>query len=66
MQQDFTYECPYTQEPQTIDVNYIYVPILGVQSSNYKINGFYCTFEDECPYYDDCPVYQKAPVAMTI
>ena len=65
MQQDFTYECPYTQGPQTIYVNYMYVPILGVRSSNYKINGFDCNFEDECPYHDNCPVYKKAPVTIT-
>ena len=52
MQQIFTGECPYTQDLQTIYVNYMYVPILGSQSSNYKIKNFECDFEEECPYQD--------------
>ena len=61
----YTGDCPYIQDTNSIDVNYIYVPILGTHTKNYKKGSFDCEHIDECPNADNCPIYQNAPLSLT-
>lgn len=48
MQQIHTGKCPIVNEECSITVNYIFVPILGTTTRNYKKSIFECSNED-CP-----------------
>lgn len=64
MNNTYTGKCPYIKDTHTISVNYVYVPILGTLTSNYKKGTFDCSFLDECPQSKNCPIYQNAPVCL--
>ncbi len=60
MQQIHTGKCPIINEERSITVNYIFVPILGTTTRNYKKSIFECSNE-ECPDPNHCPIYANAP-----
>lgn len=64
----FTGDCPYTNSPQTIKINYFEIQLIGSMAPGYKKDAYSCPLANECPYpdrdaYHRCPVYLKAPDA---
>lgn len=46
MQQIHTGKCPIVNEERSITVNYMFVPVLGTNTRNYKKSIFECSNED--------------------
>ena len=65
MQRTYKGKCPYINDFHSISIDYKYVPILGVTSSNYKKILFDCSLGDECPSPDNCPIYASAQNSIT-
>jgi hypothetical protein len=60
----FTSDCPYTESKQSIQIDYLEVPILGTMSNGNRKDIYFCPNSDECPHLDQygrCPVYLQAP-----
>ena len=64
MQRIYTGECPVTGGIESIAIDYLYVPVLGTTSSNYKKALFDCSIEN-CPDANNCPIYASAPASIT-
>lgn len=64
----FVGECPYTNEPQAININYLEISMIGSMAPGYKKDAYSCPLAEDCPYpsqdkYHRCPVYLNAPDA---
>lgn len=65
MQRVYKGKCPYTNDIQSIYVEYENIQMTQKLSQNYKKVRFDCEYIDECLYIETCPIYQDAPKSIT-
>lgn len=61
---EFTSNCPYLNEPNTISIEYAEIPIGGQLSDGYKKMSYHCDYSSTCNHkdkYGRCPVYLDSP-----
>lgn len=63
---NYTGDCPYTNSPHSIKIDYFEILLAGKLKPGYKKSSYTCSLIDECPYpktdkYGRCPVYLNSP-----
>lgn len=65
MQRKYRGMCPFTNDEQTIHVNYTEIAMVQTRRHNYKKKDFECVHANECLKDYTCPIYQDAPKSIT-